>query len=40
MTTRLINEESTISIKLVISLFLPQNGVIDVWLSGLLPNNS
>lgn len=31
--------ESQISIKPLISLFLPQNGVIDVWLWGILPNN-
>lgn len=31
--------ENKISIKPVISLFLRQNGVIDVWLLGMLPNN-
>lgn len=31
--------ESQILIKPLISLFLHQNGVIDVWLWGILPNN-
>lgn len=31
--------ENKISIKAVISLFLLQKGMIDVWLSGMLPSN-